>query len=56
MLCLNLMLEPSYLPYFCGMKKETHMYSLIEITKEMIIIMIQVILYDGDKNRKNVKA
>ena len=27
MLCLNLMLEPTYLPYFCGMKKEKHMYS-----------------------------
>ena len=21
------MLEPTYLPYFCGMKKETHMYT-----------------------------
>ena len=54
MLCLNLMLEPIYLPYFCGMKKETHMYlfkPIIEIIK-MIIITIQVILYDGYKNRK----
>ena len=49
MLCLNLMLEPIYLPYFCGMKKETHMYSfrpIIEIIYR-IIIWIQVILYDG---------
>ena len=27
MLCLNLILEPIYLPYFLGMKQETHMYS-----------------------------
>ena len=37
MLCPNLMLEPTYLPYFSGMKKETHMFhlglSLIEIIK-----------------------
>ena len=54
MLCLNSLLEPIYLLYFCGMKKETHMYSfkpIIEIMK-MIIITIQVILYDGYNNRK----
>ena len=48
------MLEPIYLPYFCGMKKETHMYSfrpIIEIIK-MIMITIQVIFYDGYNNRK----
>ena len=50
------MLEPTYLPYFYGMKKETHMYSFRPIiiwdNKKMIIIPIQVILYDGDKNKK----
>ena len=55
MLCPSLMLEPTYLPYFCGMKKEPHMFhlglSLIEIIKKMIIVTIQVKLYDGDKNR-----
>ena len=35
-LCLNLMLEPTYLTYFCGMKKETHMYSLRPIIIEII--------------------
>ena len=38
MLCLNLMLEPTYLPTpFCGMKKELHMNSIrpiIEIIKK----------------------
>ena len=54
MICLNLMLEPTC-PNFWHEKGNTCFLlglSLIEIIKQMIILTIQVILYDGDKNSK----
>ena len=48
MLCLSLMLEPTYLPYFLWHEKGK---TCIHLGLSLIEIIKKYILYDGDKNK-----